>query len=311
MPRVLRILITGSAFFMFFSGALVFGWLMLPIVGLFGWTSAGRKRLRMRFMNGAYWLHLNYMRVTGLISYSLAPKPPDFPEPGQPFVMISNHPSLIDVVHLMALFPGMASMAAPHYANSVIMGRLLKLAGYIIVSRPSGDEDTTGSSPSASNTAVLDTMVETLEAGTPLLIFPEGTRSPLRGLRRFRRGAIEAAARAGVPIVPVFISQDPPSLMKSQRWYEVPQRKMVFEIEFFPIIHTKDRELDTRAVHKELYERYKRRCVKMLAQRHQNALTHGDPPLPDRSARPSDRVLGPTPGVVEEEDSLALPEAET
>lgn len=287
MPRVLRMLITGSAFVMFFSGAVVFGWLMLPIIGLFGWTAERRSRLRMRFMQRAYWLHLNYMRVTGLLHYSVAPRPPDFPPPGQPFVMISNHPSLIDVVHLMALFPGMASMAAPHYSRSLIMGRLLKHAGYIIVSRP-GDQD--------SETAVLDTMVETLERGRSLLIFPEGTRSPLNGLRRFRRGAIEAAARAGVPIVPVFISQDPPSLMKSQRWYEVPYRKMIYEIEFFPIIHTQGRELDTRAVHKQLYARYKRRCQQMLIQRDENARRHGDPPMIDRSARPSDRVLGPAPG---------------
>ena len=48
-------------------------------------------------------------------------------------------------------------------------------------------------------------MVQHLESGHPLLVFQEGTRSLPGRLRRFRRGAVEAAVRAKVSIVALLL----------------------------------------------------------------------------------------------------------
>jgi 1-acyl-sn-glycerol-3-phosphate acyltransferase len=45
-----------------------------------------------------------------------------------------------------------------------------------------------------------------LDAGSPLLIFPEGTRSPDGVLQPFKEGAFKLACEAGCPLVPVAIS---------------------------------------------------------------------------------------------------------
>ena len=65
--------------------------------------------------------------------------------------------------------------------------------------------------------------LERLRDGMPVLIFPEGTRSPEGGLRAFKRGAFEIAYRAGVPIVPLFIRCQPPVLSKEAPWYRAPR----------------------------------------------------------------------------------------
>ena len=117
-----------------------------------------------------------------------------------------------------------------------------------------------------------------LGAGFTGVVFPEASRSHERSLRRFRRGAIAAAIRAGVPIVPAFVSVVPPMLMKHQAWYDVPRRGGHYSVEFFPVIETAGRELDSRAVTRELRARYELRHAQMLAER--DALTAATAPGP-------------------------------
>jgi 1-acyl-sn-glycerol-3-phosphate acyltransferase len=70
------------------------------------------------------------------------------------------------------------------------------------------------------------------KAERSLIVFPEGTRSPAHGLRTFKRGAAQIALRTGVPIVLVVITSDPPTLLKGQPWYKVPERPLCFKLHF-------------------------------------------------------------------------------
>jgi 1-acyl-sn-glycerol-3-phosphate acyltransferase len=114
---------------------------------------------------------------------------------------------------------------------------------------------------------VLERMVVHLRAGNSLFVFPEGSRSFERKLRRFRRGAVEAAIRAEVPIVPMFISVNPPMLMKHQPWHEVPRKGGKYTVEFFPIIHTAGQNLDPREVNRQLRQLYEARHARMMQER--------------------------------------------
>ena len=73
---------------------------------------------------------------------------------------------------------------------------------------------------------------KSFKAGRSLIVFPEGTRSPAYGLRTFKRGAAQIALRTGVPIVLVVITCDPPTLMKGQPWYKIPERPLRFKLHF-------------------------------------------------------------------------------
>jgi 1-acyl-sn-glycerol-3-phosphate acyltransferase len=53
---------------------------------------------------------------------------------------------------------------------------------------------------------LLDTMVARLDAGRPVLIFPEETRSHIPGLQQASTGAVYIAAKARVNLIPVGVT---------------------------------------------------------------------------------------------------------
>lgn len=69
---------------------------------------------------------------------------------------------------------------------------------------------------------MIEAAVARLAAGQRVIIFPEGTRSPDRGLHPFGRVAFEIAERAKVPIVPLVITCLPRFLGKSSGFRRPP-----------------------------------------------------------------------------------------
>jgi 1-acyl-sn-glycerol-3-phosphate acyltransferase len=70
-----------------------------------------------------------------------------------------------------------------------------------------------------------------MAAGFPLIVFPEGTRSTPGAEPVFQRGAANIAIRCGVDILPVLITCNPPTLLKGDPWYKIPARKPRFAVE--------------------------------------------------------------------------------
>ena len=61
-------------------------------------------------------------------------------------------------------------------------------------------------------------MTEALAQGRSLLVFPEGTFVAQSGLLPFRLGGFLAAARAGVPVVPIVLRGDREALPDGTWW---------------------------------------------------------------------------------------------
>jgi 1-acyl-sn-glycerol-3-phosphate acyltransferase len=235
VPRFLRIPLSGLAFLLFYGGAHVIAWVLLPILRLRvrELPAAEQQAAIDQFMRRAYRFSVDFMAAFGLMHYRL----PDLSKvalPPPPWVVVANHPSLIDVLFIKALLPGVVVLVKAALFKEPSLARLFAASGDF--KGPSEEDQTFGS------TAVLDTFVDRLAAGRSVIVFPEGTRSPAWRLRRFRRGAAEAALRAGVPIVPIFILVDPPVLKKGDKWYDMPKQVPLFELELLePIVDTKGR----------------------------------------------------------------------
>lgn len=115
--------------------------------------------------------------------------------PPPPFVYCSNHQSLLDVLVLGAVLPHDYKWAAKRSLLRIpFLGWHLQLAGHVPVDRSGGAR---GAAEAISRFQTV------LEAGKPLLVFPEGTRSEDGLLRAFKNGGFYAAVRAGVPVVPI------------------------------------------------------------------------------------------------------------
>lgn len=114
-----------------------------------------------------------------------------------PVVVVANHQSYIDTIVLLATLPIDACFVANEGLPSTpLLGAAIAAADHLVVNRAA----------TADPQAAVRRMIETLEAGVSLVVFPEGTIAPGPGLLPFRMGAFAAAAAAGRPIVPVTIA---------------------------------------------------------------------------------------------------------
>ena len=126
-------------------------------------------------------------------------------EPG-PHLLVANHPSLVDFVAMCSLLPQADCIVKADRAHNPFLAALIGAAGF--VRHDAGP-------------LVVAECVERLRRGRNLVVFPEGTRSPARGLGPFQRGTAHIALRSGVDVTPVRIRCDPPALFKGQKWYDL------------------------------------------------------------------------------------------
>jgi 1-acyl-sn-glycerol-3-phosphate acyltransferase len=246
LPRFLRIPLSGLAFLLFYGGASVIAWIALPILR---WRIRSRSPEEQReaidaFMQRAYGFSIRFMAAFGLMHYRMPEIHLDeLPPP--PWVVVANHPTLIDVLFIKSALPGVVVLVKAALFREPSLRRLFEASGDF--KGPEREDQELG------GTAVLDIFVERLRAGRSVLVFPEGTRSAAWRLRRFRRGAAEAAIRASVPIVPFFVLADPPVLKKGDKWYQMPAKVPEFVIELLEPIDTTGR--DSRELTAELRDK--------------------------------------------------------
>ncbi|MFW2390542.1 MAG: lysophospholipid acyltransferase family protein [Polyangiales bacterium] len=132
----------------------------------------------------------------GLNVYIEASGQENVPEGG--FVYASNHESLVDILVLGASLPGDFKWAAKRSVMNVpFLGWHLRLAGHVPVDRNKGKD---------AAVAVTEAFESVLRSDKPLLVFPEGTRTPDGELKAFKNGAFQAAVLTGKPVVPVAIN---------------------------------------------------------------------------------------------------------
>ncbi|MGH8722252.1 MAG: lysophospholipid acyltransferase family protein, partial [Burkholderiales bacterium] len=134
---------------------------------------------------------------------------------GRSYVIVANHPTLLDAVFLLAQFPMADCVIKEAMARNPFTRRLARAADYI---------------PNSDPVALLESAVARLKAGRSLILFPEGTRTEPGRPLRFKAGAAAIALRSGRDCLPVVIRGDPPALGKSDRWYHIPPRRVHFSL---------------------------------------------------------------------------------
>ena len=132
--------------------------------------------------------------------------------PTGPCVMVANHPTLMDISALLAADSNLVFPVKPSLFNSFWARPLFRQAGQF---------EGAGQDP-LRVAQMVEAAVARLAAGQRVIIFPEGTRSPERGLHPFGRVAFEIAQRAGVPIVPLVITCVPRYLGKANGFRRPP-----------------------------------------------------------------------------------------
>jgi 1-acyl-sn-glycerol-3-phosphate acyltransferase len=209
---VWRLVMTGVSFVLFGIGAVVVGVVLLPLVRIIPAPRA-RKRARARtVMRLALRLFIGVMHRTGALTYEFRGREL-LGQPGQ--LILANHPSLIDVVFLLAFVPNAGCVVKAGLWRNPLTRGAVTLAEFI---RNDSTADMIGSAAGA------------LHAGQPLIFFPEGTRTRPREPLVFHRSGANIALRAAARVTPVYIRVAPTTLTKAEPWYRIPPRRPHFAL---------------------------------------------------------------------------------
>lgn len=110
-----------------------------------------------------------------------------------------NHPCLLDAVFVIAHVPEVACIMKAAIWDNIVLGGGARLAGYI---------------RNDSTMSMVQRSANALREGSPLLVFPEGTRTRRAPVNEFKGGFALIAKRAHAPVQTVFIETDSAFLSK-------------------------------------------------------------------------------------------------
>jgi len=110
------------------------------------------------------------------------------------YILIANHPSALEDFAVPALFD-IYPLAKAGVRDWIVLGRISDYAGTIYVKRGNSE----------SRHAALQSMVDAVNTGKNLVIFPEGGCKGSRIYEEFKTGAFEISLQTGVLILPAFL----------------------------------------------------------------------------------------------------------
>lgn len=204
-----RMFATALAYSLFGLG----GVLVPPIAGVFLLLLPGGKAKRQR--RARYLVHCLFkafiymMRALGLLRWrtqgmELLSR--------DGLLVLANHPTLLDVVFLVAFIPNASCIVKSRLLANPAMRGFIALTGYI------ANDDGQG---------LVSAARDAMASGSNLIVFPEGTRTRPGKAIAMQRGAANIAVRCGTDVTPVIISCLPPTLSKEDKWYHIPSRPFV------------------------------------------------------------------------------------
>jgi 1-acyl-sn-glycerol-3-phosphate acyltransferase len=206
-PYWWRLPATGLCFAVFGLGGLGLRLLVIPLLRLLPGDALVRRRRVRAVISWTFRVFVQLMYRLGTLTYEVR----GVERLGQPAQMvIANHPSLIDVVVLIAFIRDANCVVKQSLWNNPFMRGPIRAAGYI-----SND----------GSAEMLEAAASALRAGETLVVFPEGTRTTPGQPPQFHRGAAAIAIRGAAAVTPVVISVEPTTLTKAEPWYSIPARR--------------------------------------------------------------------------------------
>ena len=206
---------TGMAFAALFGGGALIALTIFPIVHLMTPPGNRRRERNQLLIHLLFRFYVMMLRSLRLIDLEVLGAEKLKDSAGR--LIVANHPSLLDVVLLMALVRRTQCVVKKELWESPCLGRLVRCAGYI---RNDLELD-----------AMLSACRNALAKGNSLIIFPEGTRSTPRQSMNLHRGFANIAMLLQANIQLVTITCDPPTLVKGENWWIIPHRRPLFRVE--------------------------------------------------------------------------------
>src|SRR5258708_6051128 len=129
------------------------------------------------------------------------------------FILIANHPAAFEDIGIPALFD-VVSLAKIQVQDWFVVGRISKAAGTLYVDRDNPE----------SRHHAIDAMVEAVNQGQNIPLYPEGGCKGRRLFHEFQSGAFEVSIRTGIPVLPLFLHYEAQDDFEWQPPYSLPDK---------------------------------------------------------------------------------------
>jgi 1-acyl-sn-glycerol-3-phosphate acyltransferase len=130
----------------------------------------------------------------------------------QSYVVISNHPSTLDIfTHITALPVSIRFLTKTELFRIPILSRVLKILGLPRIDRKNAQMNLP---------KINESIQRVIDNKNSIMIFPEGTRSNQKELLPFKKGAAHVAKQFNLPIIPVVTHNSHNLMIKGSVWFK-------------------------------------------------------------------------------------------
>ena len=207
---------TAVGFLGFGVGALLLS-VWVVAVSMTPLSKAVKVRVSRDAVGRGFALLVGYIRVVGRVNIKWEGWDKLHREAQGGGLLIANHPSLIDVVILIARMPQANCIVKQTLWDNPFMGMLVRACAYI---------------PNDGRPEMLQRCQAAITRGETLIVFPEGSRTSQGQAMTLSRGAANIALLTGVAVQIVNIQRKTPFLTKEQRWYHPPRKVPGFYLSY-------------------------------------------------------------------------------
>lgn len=219
--KKLRSIIAVICFIIFGTGAVVLNFCLFPFI-------KNNKELCSDIIHALWKFFTNLMIALKMIKL-------DIKKLGriENKVIVSTHPSFIDIIILMGLIPRSTCFVKKELAHNPI---LKNLVNSIFITNEAELEE------------LKELSKEMLDRGFNVIIFPSGIRHRKNEYPKIKKGASLIALNAQKNIVPIRLFTDEDFLFINQPFYAAGSKTVTFELEECPEIKIEDFSNDTEIV---------------------------------------------------------------
>lgn len=222
----IRMVLTAYGFLQFAGMVLWLGKWQMPRLIRAGSDPVVQRRKALFTAHQQVSFYLKTLSFLHLVEFRTIGAPADTPS-----VVVANHPSLLDFIVFLRDYPYAICLYKSQSLKNPVLSSYVQVAGYI-----RGMDGSKGDSK-----RIIAECGERLGEGHPVVVFPEGTRSPsATTMRKFRSTAFHAAIKSKVPVQPVAIYCEPLFLGKGQRWIDFCRARNIITLYYLPQIHLDD-----------------------------------------------------------------------
>jgi 1-acyl-sn-glycerol-3-phosphate acyltransferase len=151
----------------------------------------------------------------------------------QSYVVISNHPSTLDIfTHITALPVSIRFLTKTELFRIPILSRVLKILGLPRIDRKNAQMNLP---------KINESIQKVIDNKNSIMIFPEGTRSNQKELLPFKKGAAHVAKQFNLPIIPVVTHNSHNLMIKGSVWFKSGQIHVQI---LDPITNIEDYDID-------------------------------------------------------------------